>query len=94
LNNPDGAFKIGEFVKVSLHTNQKNNTLSLPNSAISQADGQPVVFVKESPETYRVVYVAIGTNNGSQTTILKGLTEGEKVVINAAYQLKMMYLNQ
>jgi membrane fusion protein, heavy metal efflux system len=71
-----------------------SRALSLPNAAISQVNGKPAVFVKESPETFRVVYVATGTNNGDRTAITKGLENGEKIVINSAYQLKMMYLNQ
>lgn len=94
LSNADGAFKIGEFVTVRLQTGQSSRTLSLPNAAISQVNGKPVVFVKEHPETFRVAYVATGTNNGDRTTITKGLETGEKVVINSAYQLKMMFMNQ
>lgn len=94
LSNPNGDFKIGEFVSVHLQTGQAGRILSLPNSAISQVNGKPAVFVKESPEIFRVVYVATGANNGDYTTITKGLATGEKVVINSAYQLKMMYLNQ
>lgn len=94
LNNPDGAFKVGEFVTVRLKIEKSSRTLSLPNAAISQVNGKPVVFVKESPETFRVAYVATGTNNGDRTTIIKGLETGQKVVINSAYQLKMMFMNQ
>lgn len=94
LNNPDGAFKAGEFVTVRLKIEKSNRSLSLPNAAISQVNGKPVVFVKESPETFRVAYVATGTNNGDRTILIKGLETGEKVVINSAYQLKMMFMNQ
>lgn len=94
LSNADGAFKIGEFVTVRLQTAQTENTLSLPNAALSQISGKPVVFVKEGPETFRVAYVATGMNNGDRTTITKGLETDEKVVINSAYQLKMMFMNQ
>ncbi|MEZ4905724.1 MAG: efflux RND transporter periplasmic adaptor subunit [Spirosomataceae bacterium] len=94
LNNSDRAFKVGEFVTVRLKTEKSSRSLSLPNAAISQINGKPVVFVKESPETFRVVYVATGTNNGDRTIIDKGLQTGEKVVISSAYQLKMMFMNQ
>jgi cobalt-zinc-cadmium efflux system membrane fusion protein len=94
LNNADGAFKIGEFVTVRLQTGQAGRTLSLPNSAIGQVNGKPAVFIKESPETFRVAYVATGVNNGDRTTIIKGLETGEKVVVSSAYQLKMMFMNQ
>ena len=79
---------------VEMKIEKSNRSLSLPNAAISQVNGKPVVFVKESPETFRVAYVATGTNNGDRTILIKGLETGEKVVINSAYQLKMMFMNQ
>jgi cobalt-zinc-cadmium efflux system membrane fusion protein len=45
-------------------------------------------------EKYTVSYVQLGENNGTFTSILKGVEEGERVVTNASYQLKMIYLNQ
>jgi multidrug efflux pump subunit AcrA (membrane-fusion protein) len=94
VDNPDGAFKIGEYVTVRVKAAQDARTLALPNAAINQINGKPCVFVKEAPERFRVEYVATGRNNGSETTILNGLQSGEKVVISSAYQLKMIFLNQ
>jgi RND family efflux transporter MFP subunit len=94
VDNPDGAFKIGEYVTVKVKAAQDARTLALPNAAINQINGKPCVFVKEAPERFRVEYVATGRNNGSETTILNGLQSGEKVVISSAYQLKMIFLNQ
>lgn len=94
VENPDGDFKIGEYVTVRAQARDENRTLALPNSALSQLNGKPCVFVKESPERFRVEYVAIGNNNGASTTILKGVHSGEKVVVTSSYQLKMIFLNQ
>ncbi|MCU0340710.1 MAG: efflux RND transporter periplasmic adaptor subunit [Spirosomaceae bacterium] len=94
VDNPDGAFKIGEYVTVRVKTAQDARTLALPNAAFNQINGKPCVFVKETPERFRVEYVATGHNNGSETTILNGLESNEKVVISSAYQLKMIFLNQ
>ena len=94
VENPDGDFKIGEYVTVRAQARDENRTLALPNSALSQLNGKPCVFVKESPERFRVEYVAIGKNNGASTTILKGVHSGEKVVVTSSYQLKMIFLNQ
>jgi len=94
LSNPDGDFKIGEFVNIRVFSGTGTQQISLPNSAITEINGKPVVFVKESAETYTVSYVQTGENNGTHTSIIKGIEEGERVVVNASYQLKMIYLNQ
>ena len=94
MENPDNEFKIGEFVNVRVFASQAIKEIALPNSAISEINGRPVIFVKDNAEQYSVSYVSIGQNNGSQTVILKGVEEGERVVVNATYQMKMIYLNQ
>lgn len=94
MKNPNGEFKIGEFVNVRVFASQATKEIALPNSAISEINGRPVVFIKDSAEQYSISYVSIGQNNGSQTVIQKGVEEGERVVVNATYQMKMIYLNQ
>jgi len=41
-----------------------------------------------------LAYVQTGADDGARTLILKGIEEGVKVVVNGAYEVKMMYLNQ
>lgn len=94
VENPDGDFKIGEYVTVRVQGGKESKTLALPNAALNQINGKPCVFIKEAPEQFRVAYVATGHNNGTATTILHGLESGEKVVVSSAYQLKMIFLNQ
>jgi len=83
MKNPHGEFKIGEFVNVRVFASQPTKEIALPNSAISEINGRPVVFIKDSAEQYSISYVSIGQNNGAQTVILKGVEEGERVVVNA-----------
>lgn len=94
LGNPDSDFKIGEFVNIRVFASENSQQISLPNSAITEINGKPVVFIKDAAEKYSVSYVQLGENNGTYTSILKGVEEGERVVTNASYQLKMIYLNQ
>jgi membrane fusion protein, heavy metal efflux system len=94
LNNNDQEFKIGEFVNIRVFTARNSNQMVLPNAALTEINGKPVVFVKEAAEKYAMRYVQTGENNGSFTSISKGITEGERIVIHASYQLKMIYLNQ
>lgn len=94
LSNPDSDFKIGEFVNIRAFASENSQQIALPNSAITEINGKPVVFIKDAAEKYTVSYVQLGENNGTHTSIIKGIEEGERVVINASYQLKMIYLNQ
>jgi RND family efflux transporter MFP subunit len=94
MENPHGDFKIGEFVNVRVFAAQASREIALPNSAISEINGRPVAFIKDSAEKYSVSYITTGQNNGTHTVIHKGIEEGERVVVNATYQMKMIYLNQ
>ena len=94
IDNINQDFKIGEFVNVRVFSQAKAASIVIPNSALTEINGKSAVFIKDTAEKYSMVYVSLGENNGESTTILKGIEEGEKVVINGTYQLKMMFLNQ
>lgn len=94
IDNAVRAFRPGQFVNVDVLAKTEHRQLVVPTSAISDIDGKPVVFVHTSPERFKVRYVQVGEGNSVQTTILKGLTEKERVVTNGAYQVKSIYVNQ
>ncbi|HEY1046283.1 MAG TPA: efflux RND transporter periplasmic adaptor subunit [Bacteroidia bacterium] len=94
MDNLEEDFKIGEFVNIRVFKEANSQNITVPNSAITEVNGKSAVFLKDAAEQYSLVYVSTGENNGQFTTILKGVEESERIVINGAYQLKMMYLNQ
>ena len=94
MDNPKGEFKIGEFVTVKALNQQVSRNISVPNSSLTEINGKPAVFLKDGPEMFTLSYVQTGEDDGTRTLILKGVEEGEKVVANGAYEVKMMYLNQ
>jgi len=94
MDNPRGEFKIGEFVTVKALDNSSSRQITVPNSALTEINGKTAVFLKHGPEEYELAYVQTGEDDGTRTLILKGIGEGEKVVVNGAYEVKMMYLNQ
>ncbi len=94
MENKDAEFKIGEFVNINVFASQAKKKIAVPNSSISQINGKSIVFVKDFAEQYSLVYVLLGEDNGSYTVIDKGVEDGERIVTNGTYQLKMMYLNQ
>jgi len=94
MNNPAGIFKIGEFVNLRAFGTAASKQLTVPNSAIKEINGKPVIFIKDNAEQYSVSYLTTGVDDGTRTVVLKGLEEGERIVTNASYQVKMIYLNQ
>ena len=94
MDNAGGAFKIGEFVTVRVQSANGTRGLSVPNSAISELNGKPVVFIKDAPEVVSVAYVTLGADNGSRTQIVTGAEADERVIVSGTYQAKMIYLNQ
>ncbi|MDQ3016201.1 MAG: efflux RND transporter periplasmic adaptor subunit [Bacteroidota bacterium] len=94
LLNPEGEFKIGEFVTLQAFKQKSDKTIFVPNSALSEISGKPVIFIKDGPETYTISYLSLGDDNGTHSVVLKGIEEGERYVIAGTYQVKMMMLNQ
>ena len=94
MENINQVFKIGEFVNIEVLASQAKKEITVPNSSISEINGKPIVFLKDSAEQYSISYVSTGENNGTETVINKGVEEGEREVINGTYQLKMIFLNQ
>ena len=94
MDNTGGAFKIGEFVTIRVQSANGARGLSVPNGAISEMNGKPVVFIKDSPEVVSLSYVTTGADNGQATQILSGVEADERVVVSGTYQAKMIYLNQ
>lgn len=94
MDNPQGEFKIGEFVTLKALNRETSRQISVPNSALTEINGKSAVFLKDGPELFSLRYVQTGEDDGTRTLILKGMEEGKKVVVSGAYEVKMMYLNQ
>lgn len=94
MDNTGGGFKIGEFVTIRVQSANGSRGLSVPNGAISEMNGKPVVFIKDAPEVVSLSYVMTGPDNGTSTQILSGVEADERVVVSGTYQAKMIYLNQ
>ncbi len=94
MDNTGGIFKIGEFVNVRVQSARTTHGLVVPNSALSEVNGKPVVFIKDAPEVFSMVYVNTGADDGRFTQITSGVEADERVVVSATYPVKMIYLNQ
>ena len=94
IANPDSALKLDMFVKVSVPTRDNRETVVVDASAIQQIDGQPVVFVRQSPTRFERRPVQIGVTAGDTVEILSGVVPGDVVVGAGSFYLKTALLRE
>ena len=89
LDNPGGVLKPGMFAKVSVFTGETVRAPAVPESAIVDDGGKPVVFVMKGGESFYKRSVRLGIRSGGYVQVLDGVGEGERVVSRGAYEIKL-----
>ncbi|MCB9304692.1 MAG: efflux RND transporter periplasmic adaptor subunit [Lewinellaceae bacterium] len=79
----------GSFVELYLLANPIENTLVVPKSALMQDYNLQYVYVEAAGESFEKRPVKLGVSDGFKVQVLSGLSEGEWVVTEGAYQIKM-----
>ena len=83
------ALTPGSYVEVWLLTEERDGVVSVPETALTEEQGEHFVYVQLDEECYRKVPVTVGGRNGIAVEILSGLKGGEKVVVKGAYQVRL-----
>jgi membrane fusion protein, heavy metal efflux system len=79
----------GSFVELFLLTNLIEKELVISKSALMQDYSLNYVYVQTGGESFEKREVKLGVDDGVNIQILSGVTEGEWVVTEGAYQIKM-----
>lgn len=77
----------GEYVRVSAQLDVQNDAVAIPTRALLAGQDGNYVFVVGNGKTAEVRPVAVGRAVGELTTIAKGLTPGEQVVVDGQSRL-------
>jgi HlyD family secretion protein len=84
IDNPGGELKANMTANAEIMLDEHKGVLTVPENAVSY-DAQKNSFVqvpdKNQKEGMHKVSVTVGLSNGSVTEILKGLKEGDQVVL-------------
>ena len=94
LPNPDGRLKPEMFATIRLSSEPQPDQLAVPEAALQRDQGRTFVFVQRDADTYEAREVQVGESNGTFTTILGGLSEGDPVVTHGAFLLKSELLKK
>ncbi len=97
VKNTNGTLRVGLFgtarVVVDHGANAGGNeVLTVPTSAVTRLDGNTVAFVANPDGQFEVHPVTLGASAAGRVEVLRGLTAGEKVVVEGVFSLKSVVL--
>jgi membrane fusion protein, heavy metal efflux system len=92
LPNDGRALRLGMQANVRLEAGEQVTAMMIPNEAVLEHEGKKIVYVLLSGEEFERREVTIGDELGGKVAVLSGLTKGERVVTQGAYQLKLQEL--
>jgi RND family efflux transporter MFP subunit len=86
--NPDRTLRVGLQANVRLEGAERADVLMVPREAVLESEGKRFVYVLVSGEDFERREVVVGDEYGDRIAIVSGLTAGERVVTQGAYQLR------
>jgi RND family efflux transporter MFP subunit len=89
INNAGGRLRAGQYVNLQAQTHRVVDAMAVPEEAIVDEDGRPVVFVHVSGETFEKRELTLGIRDGPWVQALSGLSAGERVATRGAYAVRL-----
>ncbi|MBK8070883.1 MAG: efflux RND transporter periplasmic adaptor subunit [Ramlibacter sp.] len=85
LPNPGNVLVPGMFVNMQFMDMRAEKSLLIPTEAVIQTGKRVVVMLAEDKGKFRPVEVEIGIESNGQTSILRGLQAGQRVVVSSQF---------
>ncbi|HAT2067360.1 TPA: efflux RND transporter periplasmic adaptor subunit [Legionella pneumophila] len=92
LDNKERLLKPGMFVRANVILTHNKAALTVPNTALLQADSEQFVFVQNGG-TYKRVDVKVGAVEDDYSEIIDGLVPGDLVVTQGNRELYTLWLS-
>ena len=87
--NRDHQLAVGQAVFLRLFTSETNVAPAVPESAIVDDGGRPVVFVQLEGEAFARRPVTLGNRESGYVQVVEGVRLGERVVTRGAYLIRL-----
>jgi cobalt-zinc-cadmium efflux system membrane fusion protein len=90
VENVERRLRPGQFVHAVLHVGgeARHDAILVPETAVSQIQGAPSVFVRIAPDRYDARPLELGPAHGARIEVRRGLAVGDEVVVEGAFALK------
>jgi RND family efflux transporter MFP subunit len=83
FRNPNNQLRPGQYGRVSAETRVQKDVLLVPQRAVTDLQGTAQLRVVAPDDTIQVKSVTLGDRVGSRWIVEKGLTAGERVVVDS-----------
>ncbi|MDR0278857.1 MAG: efflux RND transporter periplasmic adaptor subunit [Paucimonas sp.] len=87
LTNPDGAWRPGLFVSITVTSRTAPAAVTVPFEAVQTVEERPSVFVRNA-DGFDTRPVTLGRRDGAHVEILDGLAVGDQVATRGSFTLK------
>jgi len=87
FDNKSGELKPNMFAQISIDTSAGERALLIPKEALIRTGNQDRVVLALGEGSFKSIAVSVGRYDSESVEILKGLSEGEKVVSSAQFLL-------
>jgi membrane fusion protein, copper/silver efflux system len=88
FENPTDELKPGMYATVLLKSALPGETLAIPDEAVIDSGARKIVFVSRGKGKFEPRDVRLGVEGDNyEVQVLKGLTEGEKIVVSGQFML-------
>jgi RND family efflux transporter MFP subunit len=87
--NNKGDFIPGSFVEIYIKTQSDKPVMTIPDTSITEEQGNYFVYVQLTSNSFEKREVGIGMTDGIKTEILSGLTAGDKIVTKGVVSVKL-----
>ena len=93
LANPRGLLRVGLFGTARIDTSDAAGSarVVVPRGAITEMDNKPVAFVNDG-RSFEKRSVVLGAHDGNDVEIVSGIAQGERVVVDGAFNVKSVFL--
>lgn len=93
MDNAGRRLAIGQALEVRLFLSQSIRAVAVPEDAVIDDGGRPVVFVQLAGESFSRRAVRLGARAGGYVQALEGVFPGERVVTQGAYLIRLAALS-
>ncbi|MYD69458.1 MAG: efflux RND transporter periplasmic adaptor subunit [Acidobacteria bacterium] len=93
LRDPDPRIAIGQAVELRLFLSAATETVTVPESAVVDDAGQPVIFVQVGGESFERRPVTLGNREGGAVQVAGDVAPGERIVVRGAPLIRLAALS-
>ena len=93
LSDPDRRLAIGQAVSLRVFVSAPTEAVTVPDSAIVDDAGQPVVFVQVAGERFERRAVELGNRKSGLVQIIGDVAVGERIVVRGAPFIRLAALS-